>query len=239
MITPKNMLGVLSLLMTAVAYSLYIWQTARQKNIQPHPVSWFLFGLATTVVFKAQWVRSAGPGSWVTAVTALVCFIITALSLEKYRLVSKRKKLEGVEPDERIRSMSNIVSFVLSVIAIFVFLHAKSPLGAAISATAADLVGYYPTIKKGRRQPFNDSTTSFALNSAKFIPALFAMGSYSLATCFYPAALVAMNGYVVILLMEERKKAAFPEESWSPKIAWLCYKPEWGDPIPSPVSRSA
>jgi hypothetical protein len=122
-------------------------------------------------------------------------------------------------------------SLGLSVIAIFAFLHAKSPAGAAISATFADLVGYYPSIKKARRKPFNDSTTSFALNSVKFVPALFAMGSYSLATCLYPATLVVMNGYVAILLMQGRKKESFPDESWSPRIAWLCYRPEWGIPL--------
>jgi hypothetical protein len=232
MVTSKDALGLISLAIAAAAYSAYLWQTARQKDIQPHPVSWFLFTLATIVAFAAQWVRSAGPGSWVTAVTALVCFMIAVLSLTKYLLASTHDELEGVKPDERIRSVSNIVSLGLSLIAIFAFLHAKSAVGAAISATAADLVGYYPSIKKAKRKPFNDSATSFTLNSAKFIPALFAMGSYSLATSLYPATLVVMNGYVAVLLMKGRKKEAFPHESWSPRIAWLCYRREWGIPLP-------
>ena len=54
-------------------------------------------------------------------------------------------------------------------------------------------LGYGSTIKKGWIEPQKDSVTSFALNSAKFVPSLFALQSYSLATWLYPATLVLMN----------------------------------------------
>jgi len=212
MLLSKDALGLLSLAITAAAYTLYIWQTARDKDIQPHPVSWFLFGLATTVAFLAQWVRGGGPGSWVTAITALVCFVISGLSFFKY---------------EWTFSWSDGVSASFTSIAVIFFLSAKNPMYAAVFATSADIAGYYPTIKKGWHKPLNDSVTSFALNSAKFIPALFALESYSLATWLYPAVLVMMNFAVAAGLLVRRKQFMFPEAAWSPRIGWLCWVADW------------
>jgi hypothetical protein len=112
---------------------------------------------------------------------------------------------------------------------------AKSPLWAAIFATAADWAAYYPTIEKGWNEPFNDSVTSFTLNSAKFIPALFALESYSLATWLYPAALVVMNFTVAFGLLVRRKQAMFPGTAWSPRIGWLCWIADWR-PIAIPAN---
>jgi hypothetical protein len=220
MLSSKDALGLLSLAITAAAYTVYIWQTAHDRDIQPHPVSWFLFGLATTVAFLAQRVRGGGPGSWVTAITALVCFVISGLSFFKHSWSF---------------SWSDGVSAAFTGIALFAFFFAKSPMYAAVFATSADIAGYYPTIKKGWHKPFNDSVTSFTLNSAKFVPALFALESYSVATWLYPATLVVMNVAVASGLLVRRKQFMFPETAWSPRVGWLCWIADWR-PIAVPAN---
>jgi hypothetical protein len=198
MLLSKSGLGLLSLAIMFAAYTIYIRQTVRDKQIQPHPVSWFLFGLATSVAFLAQWVRGAGPGSWVTATTSVVCFIISGLSFFKNRWEL---------------SWSDGISATLTVSALFAFFYAKSAMYAAIFATSADVAGYFPSIKKGWQKPFNDSVSSFTLNSVKFIPAIFALESYSLATCLLPITLVFMNGGVATLLLIRRQRLGHEERT--------------------------
>jgi hypothetical protein len=84
----------------------------------------------------------------------------------------------------------------------------RNPVQSAILATVTDVIGYGSTIKKGWVEPERDSATSFALNSAKFIPSLLALGSYSVATYLYPATLVVMNGAVAAMLLIRRRQFA-------------------------------
>ncbi len=185
------MLGALSVAISAVAYGIYIWQTTKNKRILPHPFSWLLWGFVTTVATLAQRAKGAGAGSWVTAFTALVCFIICALTFRK-----QRWRFSRVDK----------ISLVFGVIALFAYELARSPTIAAVSATVADLLGYNSTIEKGWNDPYSDSATSFALNSVKFLPALGALGAYSIATCLYPATLIVVNGAVAYMLHKRRRQ---------------------------------
>jgi hypothetical protein len=73
-------------------------------------------------------------------------------------------------------------------------------------ATAIDVVGYGPTVKKGWAKPHNDSASSFALNGVKFVPAICALKSYSVTTWLYPATLVLVNGAVALMLVWRRRR---------------------------------
>ena len=72
--------------------------------------------------------------------------------------------------------------------------------------TLVDVLGYASTIRKGYRYPYEEMPTSFSLNSLKFVFAIFALSSYSIATVVYPASLVFMNGFVAILVIFRRQQ---------------------------------
>ena len=134
--------------------------------------------------------------------TSAICILIGLVSLGKQRWQFSR------------------FDWLALLAAIFVFAYyllSKSPTQSAILATLVDLLGYGPTVKKGWEKPYDDSWVSFLLNSVKFVPSLFAMESYSLATCLYPAALVLMNGAVAAMLLLRRHRLPPPHFSRS----WL------------------
>ena len=182
----KSWLGALSVAISVVAYGVYIWQTTKKEGIQPHPFSWLLWACVSTVAALAQWAKGAGAGSWVTSFTATVCFIIGVLTLLKHRWRFSR---------------FDWFSLVTGIGVLFFYLLAKNPTASAVLATSADVLGYNSTIRKGWIAPDSDSPTSFALNSAKFVPALFALDSYSVATWLYPATLVVVNAGVAVMLV--------------------------------------
>ena len=174
---------------SAVAYGIYLWQTAKKGGVQPHPFSWFLWGLVTAVAYLVQQSQGGGPGSWVSGFTSVVCFVIGGLTLAKHRW-----------------RFSWFDWFCLGAgfLVYAFYLLAKDPTQSALLATGTDVLGYGSTIRKGWIEPHKDSATSFALNGVKFVPALFALESYSVATWLYPATLVAVNGAVALMLLVRR-----------------------------------
>lgn len=188
-------LGALSIATGIVAYTVYIVQTIRKGGVQPHPFSWLLWGLVTLVAYLVQWSQGGEAGSWVTGFTAVVCFVIGGLTLRKNRWQF---------------SWFDWFSAGAGLFALGFYVFARNPTYSAIFATAADVVGYGPTIKKGWTEPHRDSATSFALNSGKFFVALFALGSYSIATWLYPATITIVNAGVAVMLLLRRKAILGP-----------------------------
>jgi hypothetical protein len=189
----KHAMGVLSVVIMFIAYAIYIWQTARAEGVRPHPFSWFLWGLVTGVAYLVQRAQGGGAGSWVVGLTAIICLGIGGLSFLKHRW--------HFPPIDWMYLVAGFVVFGY-------YLVSKNPTQAAVLATATDVIGYGSTIRKGWSEPDEDSATSFALNSAKFVPALFALESYSLATWLYPATLVVVNGFVAMMLVVRRQQLA-------------------------------
>jgi len=187
----KSFLGGLAVAISVLAYVIYIWQTIKKDGIRPHPFSWLLWGFVTTVATFAQHAKGAGAGLWVTAFTAVVCVIIGTLTLSKNKWRF---------------SVSDWTSLAPGIVAAVCYAVAKDPTAAAVSATVADVVGYKPTVSKGWVDPASENALSFFLNSVKFIPAIGALDSYSVATWLYPATLVIVNGGVCIMLILRRRK---------------------------------
>ena len=187
----KTALGALSIAIGVIAYAIYFWQSAKREGIQPHPFSWFLWGMVTAVAYLVQRGHGGGAGSWVTGFTALVCFIIGALSLLKH-------------PG---RFTWFDWSSLGTGLAVFIFyLLARDPTLSAILATVIDLVGFGPTYRKGWIEPHKESATSFAINGIKFIPAVFALQSYSIASCLFPITLVIVNIILAVMLVARRRQ---------------------------------
>ena len=190
MVAHKTLLGALSVAITVAAYLIYIWQTAKKEGVQPHPFSWFLWGLLTAVAYFVQRSLGAGPGSWVTGLAAAMCIFIGVLTFLRYTWRF---------------AWFDWFSLGTGLLVFGFYLLARDPAQSVLLATITDVIGYGPTIKKGWVEPRKDSATCFALHSVKFIPSLLALESYSLATWLYPIALFAANGSVAVLLVVRRR----------------------------------
>lgn len=187
----KLLMGGVSIAISIAAYGIYLWQTSKDRGAQPHPFSWLLWGLVTGVAYIVQVSTGGGAGSWVTGFTAVMCYVIGLFSLFKHRWQF---------------GLFDWLSLIAGIILLVYYLSAKNLLSSAILATAMDVVGYGPTVKKGWGRPYNDSVSSFALNSIKFVPALGALKSYSVTTWLYPSTLILVNGAVALMLFLRRRK---------------------------------
>lgn len=187
----STVLGALSVLIGAVAYTIYITQTLRKGGVQPHPLSWFVWAAVTGVAFLVQHGQGGKAGSWVTGFTAIVCLLIGVLTLFK---------------NEWQFSWFDWFCAGAGLFVLGFYILARDPTYSAIFATAADVLGYGPTLKKGWYEPHKDSVTSFGLNGLKFLVALFALGAYSLATWLYPMTIFIVNSGVAAMLLARRHR---------------------------------
>jgi len=187
-LTFKDFMGALAVVITLVAYGIYVWQTLRGEA-RPHPLSWLIFGILTGTAYLVQLDEAAGPGSWVMGITAIVCLLLCLMSFWR---------------GERTFPWYEW-AFLIAAAVIFIFyLWSRQPTIAAVLAAFVNMLGFGPTVTKAWQRPHSDSITTFALNSIKFIPAFFAMDNLSLATCVMPAALVVANAAVALIIYVRR-----------------------------------
>ena len=193
----KFAMGSFGLIITAGAYAVMIWKTLAGEA-RPHPVAWYGFGALTAVGFLVQLQKNAGAGSWVLGLTFVACFIVGGISQWKGRW--------------DIRDFDGWDWLALALGLGCGLLYASSrnlafgPLASAIWATAGDLILYAPIFRNAWARPNDENTMGYFLNSVKFIPTFAAMNVWSWETCLYPAALVLMNGFVVLYLNWRRRR---------------------------------
>jgi hypothetical protein len=187
--TFKDLMGALAVLIAVIAYAVYVWKSLR-GDARPHPLSWLIFGVLTGTGYLVQLDQAAGPGSWVMAITTAVCFLLCLMSFWK-----GEREFPWYE-----------WAFLFAAAVIFAFyLWSRQPALSAILAAAVNVLGFGPTVTKAWARPYSDSVTTFALNSLKFIPSFFAMDTISVATCIFPATLVAANAAVALVIYARRR----------------------------------
>jgi hypothetical protein len=204
-------MGALAVAMAVVAYALYVWKSLRGEA-RPHPLSWLIFGVLGGTGYLVQLDQAAGPGSWVTGITAVVClllcvmsfwrgerafpwyewaFLVAAAIIFLFYLWSRRPDILHTGLSEASRA----------------FLARHAPAISATLASIVSVIGFGPTVTKAWARPRSDSASTFLLNGLKFVPALAAMDSISVATCVFPVTLVIANLAVALLIHGRRLSA--------------------------------
>lgn len=188
----KIFLGAIAIGMTIWGHIPYLLETIKGIN-KPHIFTWVTWSLLTLIAFAAQFSGGGGAGAWVTGVTGLICIIITIFAL---RL------------GEKNITRSDWAMFIAGLAAIPLWLATDDPLSAVILVTAIDLCAFGPTFRKSWNKPFEENTFMYGFNVPRHALAIMALQEISLVTAIYPAALVAMNLVMYVMLKIRRKTLA-------------------------------
>ena len=189
----KVSLGILAILVGLISYVPYFRNIFSGKT-KPHAFSWFVWSVLTGIAFAAQLVKRGGAGAWVTGFTALAGFVIFLLALYK---------------GKKDFPLFDWLCLASAFIAAGLWWYTKDPTGSIILITVTDALAFLPTFRKGYYKPHEETATTFALSSIKFLIALFALETFTLVTALYPVSLVITNGLFVVLLCVRRKQLHF------------------------------
>ncbi|HEV2560720.1 MAG TPA: hypothetical protein VGT78_01140 [Rhizomicrobium sp.] len=156
--------------LTFLGYLLY-WsemQLPVPKRVRPQPITWALFGFTTGVAALVQAAQGSGlVGMFPLLVTSLGCFVIAVLTYKasKWRF-----------------TITHYLTISLVLVAMVFYVRLKlAPATtsnanlAAIFATVADVVAYWPSLTKAYDNPIEESPRNAFWNGVKFIPAYWAL----------------------------------------------------------------
>lgn len=189
----QDILGALATIIGLIGYAVYI-KTIIRGNTRPHVFSWFVWGLLTTIAWFAQMADGAGPGAWVTGMTAGVSYVIVVLAYFKSRANFDIAK-------------SDIATFAAALASIPLWLITGDPLLAVILISVIDALGFYPTFRKGFHKPDEEALFHYNMAAVKFVIGILAIENFTWVTVLYPASLVFMNAAFVSMVMWRRHVA--------------------------------
>lgn len=185
----KEIIASIGVLLTLIGYSAYIYSIFKGET-RPHPFSWTIWGILTSIGFFAQIADNAGPGAWITGLSAAATFFVAFLGYWKKSDITITR--------------TDLITFFASIAAIPLWLITDTPLYSVILITIIDAIAYYPTFYKTWYRPDQELPLHVILATVKFIIGIIALNNYSVITVLYPLSLVVMNSTFLILLYGRR-----------------------------------
>ena len=190
MLVIKEIIGIVAASLVFIAYAPYLRDIFKGKT-KPHPYSWFVWGLNTTLIFALQISHGAGSGAYTTATVAGMSFLVCVLGI-KY----------GVKDIKLI----DTVCLIMALIATVIWLFAKQPTLSTILLVAIDMIGFVPSARKAWNKPHEETLSLWSLNAFRHALSILALQSYSLITVLKPAVWVVGNTAFSLVLISRRRK---------------------------------
>jgi hypothetical protein len=197
---PPEQKVVLSLAGTGIALTGYCWtiyKTYRGRSA-PNPMSWFGFGGLTGVGALVQHEMGAGIGALTMDVTALACIVQGGASV-------LWKEGGWHWSDFKVEDWCALTAGT-ACFAVFMLSNCLSltPLVSAAFATIADFFLYAPAIRSSWTFPRGENAFGYSMQSAKNLPAIASLPSFSPASWIYPMMLLWMNAAMIVYFLSRR-----------------------------------
>lgn len=187
----KEIFTLIGIILMLATYGTYIYSIFK-GDTRPHPFSWFVWGLSTSIIFFAQISDNAGIGASITFLSALITFFIATIGYVK------RKNI--------VISTSDKWAFFISIMTIPLWVITDTPLWSVILITIIDAFAFYPTFRKSWDQPYQESMLSFSISQFKLIFSILALEHYSIITTLFPLSLIFTNTALIIMVFYRKRK---------------------------------
>jgi hypothetical protein len=184
----KDFLGILAVVITFIGYIPYARDTIKRKT-RPHIFSWFTWALVTFLVFALQVYGKGGAGTYTNLAAAIFCTSIFIL---------------GLENGKRDITNFDVITFVVSLIAIGIWLIAKQPIISTLLLVAINMLATLPTIRKSWHDPHSETLFLWQMGALRNILSFLALSNYSVLTWLYPITNMLVNVIVCLVLIFRR-----------------------------------
>lgn len=188
--TSKDFLAMVAILFACLAYIPYFRDIFKGKT-RPHAFTWLVWCVMSTVAFFSQVSDGAGVGSWVLAFTAVANFAIFTLSLYK--------------GETKINTM-DWFCLMGAFLGVALFTYNQDPPMSLIIISAVDIIGFIPTVRKSLINPYQETASTYTITALKYAFSILALENYTFITVLYPLVVGIMNGFFVLVLINQRHK---------------------------------
>jgi hypothetical protein len=193
MFETKTMLTTVSILFALLSYIPYFRDIFRGKT-KPHAFTWLVWCVMTTSAYFTQLADGGGVASWVLAFTALVNFVIFALSLYKGET--------DITPLDWFCLFGAFIGLAL-------FAFNEDELLSVFIVSSVNLVGFIPTVRKSMLRPDQETATTFAFTSLKYFFSVLALEHFTIGTVLFPVTVGISNMFFVLLLLVRRNQLGY------------------------------
>lgn len=180
--------------LTLFAYVPYIIDIFKNKT-KPHSFTWFTVSIIAFIAFALQVKGGAGIGAWPMFIVGLICAVVFFLSLW-------RGSKDIKTPD--------VVLFIFSLIAIFLWLVVEQPVLSVILISIAEIFAFGPTVRKSWNAPYSETLALYQISAVRHGLAILAVVQINLLTALYPAVWALTNVAITIILIMRRRVVPRP-----------------------------
>lgn len=170
-------------------YWRYIFDIFKGKT-KPHLFSWIIFVLLDIIVFLIQYNDNAGPWAWWTFITGLVALIVTISSIFYW---------------EKNITKSDIASFILALLSIFLYIYLDNPVYALILMFIILTLAFYPTFRKSFYKPNEETLSMYIIAGIRSFIGIFATIHISFLTIGLPIFIIIINTCFIVLVLYRKK----------------------------------
>ncbi|MEO5499481.1 MAG: hypothetical protein ABIR46_03205 [Candidatus Saccharimonadales bacterium] len=103
-------------------------------------------------------------------------------------------------------TLSDTIVAVLSLFAMGFWLIADQPIVSIILVVIADMLAFYPTVRKSWNKPRSETLSLYVTNTVRFAMALIAVERYTILSTLWLAFWVIGNGLFSIMLVIRRRQ---------------------------------
>lgn len=185
----KEIIGIIAASIVFLAYAPYLRDIKRGKT-KPHPYSWFVWGLTTVIILALQVSHGAGAGAYTTATVATVAFVVSAL---------------GFRNGKKDITRLDTAFFIAALSAIGIWLFAKQPTLSMVLLVTIDMLGIAPSVRKAWNKPYEETLSTWGLNSLRHALSILAIQTYSLLTLLNPVMWTIANSAFSLMLIRRRR----------------------------------
>ncbi len=166
----KQTLGIITIFLALIGYIPYLRDTFAGKT-KPHVVSWFLWTIVSFLAFGLQWSKGAGAGAYANFAMGLICLILFVKSFK-----TGTKNIVTAD----------VISFVMAVVAIFLWLVIDQPVWSIILVVLIDIFSFVPTFIKSWDKPWQETLFTWVLSIIRQLLVLISLQSFNFVTALFP-----------------------------------------------------
>lgn len=186
----KIILGYLAVAMGLLSYFVY-FRSIYKGDTKPHAFTWFVWSILNAVAFAAVILSGGESGSWIFAVNAICCFLISGVGFWQKR----------IEYDSY-----DWLALIGAIVGIILWWFTNNPLYAVILISISDFIGIIPSLRKAYRLPFEENLSSWFLSFLYYPLGILALESLTLTTWLYSAAIMVADAILIAIIIIQRKK---------------------------------
>lgn len=185
----KFIIAIVAALLAIVGNVPYL-RDVFKKKVVPHPYTWLVWTIVTSVTFFGQLAKGAGVGAIPTGVSGLFTITIFMFSWQ-YGWSHVRK----IDRYFLIAALLGLIPWYLT----------NDPTLSVITVVTIDLIAFIPTLRKTWQYPKTENKMLYSMNAARHFLALFSLQAYNIATTLHSITMIIVNSIMTWFILRKNR----------------------------------